>query len=275
MLIDSHCHLDFPDFADELDAVVERARAAGIDRMVTISTRVRRQAALLAIAERFLEVYCSIGTHPHHAHEEADIGVAELVAATRAEKVVAIGEAGLDYHYDNSPREAQERGFRTHIAAARETGLPLVIHSREADDDTARILEEEAGKGAFAAVLHCFTGGRDLARRAVALGHFISFTGILTFKSSEELRAIAAELPADRILVETDAPYLAPGKYRGKRNEPAFVVETAKVLAGVRGVSFATLAKESTANFYRLFAKVPSSVHALSAASLQAPAAPR
>jgi TatD DNase family protein len=275
MLIDSHCHLDFPDFADELDAVVERARAAGIDRMVTISTRVRRQAALLAIAERFPEVYCSIGTHPHHAHEEADIGVAELVAATRAEKVVAIGEAGLDYHYDNSPREAQERGFRTHIAAARETGLPLVIHSREADDDTARILEEEAGKGAFAAVLHCFTGGRDLARRAVALGHFISFTGILTFKSSEELRAIAAELPADRILVETDAPYLAPGKYRGKRNEPAFVVETAKVLAGVRGVSFVTLAKESTANFYRLFAKVPSSAHAQSTASQQAPAAPR
>lgn len=275
MLIDSHCHLDFPDFADELDAVVERARAAGIDRMVTISTRVRRQAALLAIAERFPEVYCSIGTHPHYAHEEAEISVAELVAATRAEKVVAIGEAGLDYHYDNSPREAQERGFRTHIAAARETGLPLVIHSREADNDTARILEEETGKGAFAAVLHCFTGGRDLARRAVALGHFISFTGILTFKRSEELRAIAAELPADRILVETDAPYLAPGKYRGKRNEPAFVVETAKVLADVRGVSFVTLAKESTANFYRLFAKVPSPALAQLAASQQAPAAPR
>lgn len=275
MLIDSHCHLDFPDFADELDAVVERARAAGIDRMVTISTRVRRQAALLAIAERFPEVYCSIGTHPHYAHEEAEISVAELVAATRAEKVVAIGEAGLDYHYDNSPREAQERGFRTHVAAARETGLPLVIHSREADNDTARILEEETGKGAFAAVLHCFTGGRDLARRAVALGHFISFTGILTFKRSEELRAIAAELPADRILVETDAPYLAPGKYRGKRNEPAFVVETAKVLADVRGVSFVTLAKESTANFYRLFAKVPSPALAQLAASQQAPAAPR
>ena len=257
MLIDSHCHLDFPDFADELDAVVTRARGAGIERLVTISTRVRRQAALLAIAERFPEVYCSVGTHPHYAHEEADISLAELVAATRAEKVVAIGEAGLDYHYDNSPREAQEQGFRTHIAAARETGLPLVIHSREADDDTARILEEETGKGTFAAVLHCFTGGRDLARRAVALGHFISFTGILTLKNSEELRSIAAELPADRILVETDAPYLAPGKYRGKRNEPAFVVETAKVLADVRGVSFDTLAKESTANFHRLLAKVP------------------
>ena len=274
-LVDSHCHLDFPDFADELDAVVARARTAGIERLVTISTRVRRQATLLAIAERFPEIYCSIGTHPHYAHEEADISLAELVAATRAEKVVAIGEAGLDYHYDNSPREAQEQGFRTHIAAARETGLPLVIHSREADDDTARILEEETGKGTFAAVLHCFTGGRDLARRAVALGHFISFTGILTFKNSEELRSIAAELPADRILVETDAPYLAPGKYRGKRNEPAFVVETAKVLADVRGVSFDMLAKESTANFYRLFAKVPSAGRMQSEVSLQAPAASR
>jgi len=275
MLIDSHCHLDFPDFTDELDAVVVRARAAGIERLVTISTRVRRQAALLAIAERFPEVYCSVGTHPHYAHEEADISAAELIACSRAEKVVAIGEAGLDYHYDNSPREAQKSGFRTHIAAARETGLPLVIHSRNADDDTARILENEMGKGAFAAVLHCFTGGRELARRAVALGHFISFTGILTFKNSEELRAIAAELPADRILVETDAPYLAPGKYRGKRNEPAFVVETAKVLADVRGVSFDALAKESTANFYRLFAKVPSSALVEPAASPQAPAAPR
>ncbi len=275
MLIDSHCHLDFPDFANELDAVVARAHAAGIDRIVTISTRVRRQTALLAIAERFPEVYCSVGTHPHYAHEEADIGVAELVGSSHADKVVAIGEAGLDYHYDNSPREAQERGFRTHIAAARESGLPLIIHSRDADDDTARILEEEMGKGAFAAVLHCFTGGRELARRAIALGHSISFTGILTFKNSERLRAIAAELPADRILVDTDAPYLAPGKYRGKRNEPAFVVETANVLAEVRGVTFDSIALQSTANFYRLFTKVPSPALAPSAVSEQAPAASR
>jgi TatD DNase family protein len=274
-LVDSHCHLDFPDFADELDAVVARARAAGIERLVTISTRVQRHAALLAIAEHFPEVYCSVGTHPHYAHEEADISLAELIACSRAEKVVAIGEAGLDYHYDNSPRETQQRGFRTHIAAARETGLPLVIHSRDADDDTARILEDEMGKGAFAAVLHCFTGGRELARRAMALGHFISFTGILTFKNSEKLRSIAAELPADRLLVETDAPYLAPGKYRGKRNEPAFVVEIAKVLADVRGVSFDTLAKETTANFYRLFARVPSAALVQPAANQQAPAAPR
>ena len=256
MLIDSHCHLDFPDFATELDAVVARARAAGIERMVTISTRVKRQPELLAIAERFPDVFCSVGTHPHYAHEELDVTAADLVAATRHPKVVAIGEAGLDYHYDNSPREAQERGFRSHIAAARETGLPLVIHSREADDDTARILEEESGKGAFPAVLHCFTGGRDLARRAVALGHFVSFTGILTFKNSAALRAIAAELPAGRILVETDAPYLAPGKYRGKRNEPAFVVETAKILAETRGVSFDEIASQTTANFFRLFSKV-------------------
>ena len=257
MLIDSHCHLDFPDFAAELDAVVARARAAGIERMVTISTRVKRQPNVLAIAERFPDVFCSVGTHPHYAHEELDVTAADLVARTQHLKVVALGEAGLDYHYDNSPREAQERGFRTHIAAARQTGLPLVIHSREADDDTARILEEETGKGAFPAVLHCFTGGPDLARRAMALGHFISFTGILTFKNSDALRAIAAELPADRILLETDAPYLAPGKFRGKRNEPAYVVETAKVLAEARGVSFDEIAKQTTANFFRLFGKVP------------------
>jgi len=257
MLIDSHCHLDFPDFATELDAVVDRARAAGIDRMVTISTRVARHAALLAITERFPDVYCSVGTHPHYAHEELNITAADLVARTRGAKVVALGEAGLDYHYDNSPREAQERGFRTHIAAARETGLPLVIHTREADDDTARILEEETGKGAFPAVLHCFTGGRELAQRAIALGLFISFTGILTFKNSEALRAIAAELPADRILVETDAPYLAPKLFRGKRNEPAYVVETAKVLAETRGVSLDQIAEQTTANFFRLFGKVP------------------
>jgi TatD DNase family protein len=257
MLIDSHCHLDFPDFAAELDAVVDRARDAGIARMVTISTRVSRHDQVMAIAERFADVYCSVGTHPHHAHEELDVSAADLAAITRHPKVVALGEAGLDYHYDNSPRDAQERGFRAHIAAARETKLPLVIHSRDADDDTARILEEETGQGAFPAVLHCYTGGPDLARRAIALGLYISFTGILTFKNSAALRGIAAELPADRILVETDAPYLAPGRFRGKRNEPAFVVETANVLAQARGVSFDTIAGETTDNFFRLFGKVP------------------
>ncbi|MDE1974757.1 MAG: TatD family hydrolase [Hyphomicrobiales bacterium] len=257
MLIDSHCHLDFPDFADEIDAVVARARKAGIARLVTISTRVARHAQVLAVAERFEDVYASVGTHPHYAHEELDLTAADLIARTRHPKVVALGEAGLDYHYDRSPRAAQERGFRTHIAAARETGLPLVIHSRNADADTARILEEETGQGAFPAVLHCFTGGRDLAERAIALGLFISFTGILTFKNSGELRAIAAALPADRILVETDAPYLAPGPFRGKRNEPAYVVETAKVLAEARGAGLEEIARTTTDNFFRLFDKVP------------------
>jgi TatD DNase family protein len=257
MLVDSHCHLDFPDFADELDAVVARATAAGLTRMVTISTRVKRHAEVLAIAERFAQVFCSVGTHPHNAHEELDLTVDDLVVRTRHAKVVAIGEAGLDYHYDHSPREAQERGFRNHIAAARATGLPLVIHSREADADMARILKEETGRGPFPAVLHCFTGSRELAERAVALGLFISFTGILTFKKSDELRTIAASLPADRILVETDAPYLAPGRHRGKRNEPSYVVETAKVLAEARGVSFEEIARQTTENFFRLFRKVP------------------
>ena len=257
MLVDSHCHLDFPDFALELDAVVARAQAAAVGHIVTISTRVRRHAQVLAIAERFPNVTCSVGTHPHHAHEELDVTVDDLIARAQHPKVVAVGEAGLDYHYDNSPRAAQEQGFRTHIAAARASGLPLVIHAREADDDTARILEEEAGKGAFRAVLHCYTGGPDLARRALALGHFISFTGIVTFKNSTDLRAIAKDVPADRFLVETDAPYLAPLPYRGKRNEPAYVAEVAKVLADVRSVSFDEICRQSTENFFKLFAKVP------------------
>ena len=257
MLVDSHCHLDFPDLADEVDAVVARARAADIARMVTISTRVARHAGVLALAERFPDVYCSVGTHPHHADEELDITAADLIDRARHPKVVAIGEAGLDYHYERAPRPAQEQGFRTHIEAARESGLPLVIHSREADAETARILEEETGQGAFPAVLHCFTGGPELARRAIALGLFISFTGILTFKNSAALRAIAAELPSDRILVETDAPYLAPSPFRGKRNEPAHVVEVAKVLAETRGVSFEEIARQTTDNFFALFRKVP------------------
>jgi len=257
MLVDSHCHLDFPDFADELDAVVSRARAAGVGRMVTISTRVKQQDALLGIAGRFPDVFCSVGTHPHHAAEELDVTTEELVAHAAHPKVVAFGEAGLDYFYQMSPKEAQEQGFRRHIAAARETGLPLVIHTRDADDDCAAILADEMGKGAFPAVLHCFTGGPELARRAIDLGLSISFTGILTFKKSEELRAIAASLPADRILVETDSPYLAPGKYRGKRNEPAYVVETAKVLAETRGVPAEEIERQTTENFFNLFRKVP------------------
>src|SRR5437762_1391707 len=257
MLVDSHCHLDFPDFAPELDAVVARAEAAGVGRIVTISTRVRRHAQVLAIAERFPHVTCSVGTHPHHAHEELDITADDLVARASHPKVVAIGEAGLDYHYDSSPRDAQEQGFRAQIAAARETGLPLVIHAREADDDVAKILREETRKGAFPAVLHCFTGGRELAFTGIELGLYVSFTGILTYKKTHELRAIAKDLPADRILVETDSPYLAPGKFRGKRCEPAYVTETARVLAETRGVPPDDIARQTTENFFRLFSKVP------------------
>jgi TatD DNase family protein len=257
MLVDSHCHLDFPDFADDLDGIMARAKNAGIGRIVTISTRVRRLGELLAISERFPDVYCSVGTHPHHADEEDGIAADELIELTRHPKVVALGEAGLDYFYQLGAREAQERGFRAHIAAARATGLPLVIHTRDADEDCGRILEDEMTKGPFRAVLHCYTGGRDLAMRAIALGLSISFTGILTFKKSQALRDLAAELPADRIMVETDAPYLAPGKFRGKRNEPSYVVEIAKVLAETRGVSLAEISRQTTENFFRLFAKVP------------------
>jgi len=257
MLVDSHCHLDFKDFAEDLDAIVARAEAAGVGRIVTISTRVRRQADLLAIAERFPNVYCSVGTHPHEADEEEGIPAGELIERTKHPKVVALGEAGLDYFYQYGSREAQERGFRTHIAAARVTGLPLVIHTREADEDCGRILEEEIAKGPFKAVLHCYTGGRELAMKAIALGLSISFTGILTFKNSQSIRDIAAELPADRIMVETDAPYLAPGKFRGKRNEPSYVAETAKVLAETRGVSLEEISRQTTENFFNLFDKVP------------------
>jgi TatD DNase family protein len=257
MLIDSHCHLDFPDFADDLDAIVARAEAAGISRIVTISTRVRRIRGLLDITARFPNVYCSVGTHPHHADEEDGIAAEELVELTKHPKIVALGEAGLDNFYQDGSPEAQERGFRAHIAAARVTGLPLVIHTREADEGCGRVLEDEMKKGAFRAVLHCYTGGRELAIKAIEMGLSISFTGILTFKKSQALRDLAAELPADRIMVETDAPYLAPGKFRGKRNEPSYVVETAKVLAEVRGVSLAEISRQTSENFFRLFSKVP------------------
>src|SRR3984885_7007319 len=257
MLVDSHCHLVFPDFPDDLDGIVARAEAAGIGRIVTISTRGGRIDALLAIPSKYDQVFCSVGTHPHQADEEDGIPTDELIALTNHPKVVALGEAGLDYFYQHSSREAQERGFRTHIAAARATGLPLVIHTREADEDCERILEDEVARGPFRAVLHCYTGGRKLAMKAIELGLSISFTGILTFKKSLALRELAADLPADRIMVETDAPYLAPGKFRGKRNEPSYVVEIAKVLAETRGVSLEEISRQTTENFFRLFSKVP------------------
>jgi TatD DNase family protein len=257
MLVDSHCHLDFPDFAAERDAIVARARERGIGRLVTISTKVHKFPEIRAIAESYDDVFCSVGTHPHYADKEPDIATADLVALTAHPKVVAIGEAGLDYFRNNNSVEGQERGFRRHIAAARETGLPLVIHAREADDDIARILEEESAKGAFPFVLHCFTGGQDLANRGVALGGYVSFSGVITFKKNEALRAIAASIPADRILVETDAPFLAPEPHRGKRNEPGFVTHTAQALADARSADIGTIARQTTDNFFRLFSKVP------------------
>lgn len=257
MLVDSHCHLDFPDFANDRDEVLARARAAGIGRMVTISTRVRRFADVLSIAETFEEVYCSVGTHPHNAGEEADISTDDLLELSQHPKVVAIGEAGLDYHYDKAPRDLQAQGFRRHIAAARISGLPLVIHARQADDDMASILRDETGKGAFPFILHCFASTPRLAATGVELGGYVSFSGILTFKNSTELREIAHAIPKDRLLVETDAPYLAPAPHRGQRNEPAFVVRTAAVLADTIGLSHAEVADLTTDNFFRLFSKMP------------------
>jgi TatD DNase family protein len=259
MLIDSHCHLDFPELKGDLDAVLARARAVGVGLMVTISTRVRRFDEVLTITEAHDEVFCSVGTHPHNAAEEPDVTAADLVKLAGYPKVVSVGEAGLDYHYDNSPRADQEKGFRTHIAAARETGLPLVIHAREADADIARILEEESATGVFPFVLHCFTSGPELARRGLALGGYVSFSGVVTFKNAQALRDIAREVPLDRILVETDAPYLAPEPMRGKTNEPAFVVYTASRLAAVKDLSEAELARATNDNFFRLFSKVPRS----------------
>ncbi|MEY9781133.1 TatD family hydrolase [Sinorhizobium fredii] len=257
MLIDTHCHLDFPDFDAERDAIIERARQAGVTQMVTISTRVKRFETILAIAETYENVFCSVGTHPHNADEELDITTADLVRLSAHPKVVAIGEAGLDYFYDNAPREAQIEGLHRHIAAARETGLPLVIHSRSADDDMAAILTEEAGKGAFPFLLHCFSSGAELARIGVELGGYVSFSGILTFPKSQELRDIAKTIPRDRLIVETDAPYLAPKPFRGKRNEPAYVAHTAEVLAETIGVSMAEIAEITTENAFQIFAKMP------------------
>lgn len=255
-IIDSHCHLDFPDFAEELDAVVARARAAGVERMVTISTRIAHGAAYQALAERFSEVYFSIGTHPHQAAEEADTDDEAVRRFAAHPKCVAIGEAGLDYHYNYAPQPVAERVFRAQIGLARELDLPLVIHAREADADVARILREEMAAGRFAALLHCFTSSRALAETGLELGLYISFSGVLTFKNSADLRAIARDAPLDRVLVETDAPYLAPVPHRGKRNEPSFVVATARMLAEAKGVSFDEIASATRANTLKVFAKM-------------------
>ncbi len=259
MLIDSHCHLDFPDFTDDFDGVLARAAAAGVGAMVTISTRVREFQRYASLAERHANIWCTVGTHPHQAGNETDVTVEELVRLSAHPRCVGIGEAGLDYFYDKAPRDLQRQSLLIHIDAARRTGLPLVIHARDADDDMAAILTEEMGKGAFKAILHCFSSGAALARTGVALGLYVSFSGILTFRNSQALRDIAAELPADRLLVETDAPYLAPVPHRGKRNEPAFVADTARVLAEVRGLDIAALTALTAANTRRVFAKMAAS----------------
>ena len=255
MLIDSHCHLDY--FTPiELPLVLERARAAGVGEMVTIGTSMAQSAKLPAITEAWPDLWCTVGVHPHHAAEAPIPEPETLAAMTRHPRVIGIGESGLDYFYDRSPRDVQAANFRANIRAAQLAGVPLAIHARDADDDIATILQEETDRrGAFAFLLHCFSSTRDLAESALALGGFISFSGILTFPRSSELREIARDVPPDRLLVETDAPYLAPVPFRGKRNEPGYVAHTAAKLAEVREMTPIALADLTTANFRRLFPK--------------------
>jgi len=251
MLVDSHCHLDYFEGEDR-DAVLERARAAGVGELVTIGTTLAQSAAMRAYAEVTPGIWCTVGVHPHNAAEGATADA--IIALADSPKVVGIGETGLDYHYDTAPRDAQAASFREHIRACQATALPLVIHAREADEDIARILQDERERGgAFPLLLHCFSSGRELAEAAVAMGGYVSFSGILTFPKSHEIREIARDLPADRLLVETDSPYLAPVPFRGRQCQPAMVAATASVLAGVRGMEPAALAELTTANFRRLF----------------------
>jgi TatD DNase family protein len=257
-LIDSHCHLDFPDFADDLDAVVARALSAGVERMITIGAGAAKAARVVEIAERYNEVFFTVGTHPHEAAGEGAADFDAMRKLASHPKCVGIGETGLDYHYNYAPRDVAKRVFRGQIALARELGLPLVIHARDAADDIAEILTDEMGQGRFSALLHCFTSSRALAETALALGLSISFSGVVTFKKSEGLRAVARDVPLDRILVETDAPYLAPTPHRGRRNEPAFIVATAGVVAEARGIEPETLAAATRANTLNFFPKLQS-----------------
>ncbi|MBM3644980.1 MAG: TatD family deoxyribonuclease [Alphaproteobacteria bacterium] len=255
MLIDSHCHLDFPELAADEAGILARARTAGVRGMLTIGTRLDRFAAVRGIAERHANVWCSVGVHPHEAAEEGQSVPDRLIAEAAHPRVVGIGETGLDYFYEHSPREAQRDSFRAHIAASRATGLPLIVHTRDADDETAQTLEEEHARGAFPGLIHCFSSGPEVAARALALGLSISISGIVTFKSAEQLRGIVRDVPLDRLLIETDAPYLAPVPRRGKTNEPAFVSHTAAKVAELKGVSVERLADATADNFFRLFSK--------------------
>jgi TatD DNase family protein len=259
MLVDSHCHLDFEDFEADREAMLTRAREAGVGAMQTICTRLSKFEQVLALAEAHEHIWCSVGIHPHHVAEEEDFTTADLLAlAERHAKVIGIGETGLDFYYDTSPRDAQAVAFRRHIAAARESGLPLIVHTRNADRETCEILREEAGKGAYPGVIHCFSVGRDVAETALELGLYISLSGIVTFKNAEPLRAIARDIPLDRLLVETDAPYLAPVPHRGKRNEPAYVRDTAQFVAELLAVPAAEIAARSSENFFELFSRADS-----------------
>jgi TatD DNase family protein len=255
MLIDSHCHLDFPQLAADEAGVLARARSAGIGGLLTIGTRLDQFDGVRAIAERHANVWCSVGVHPHEAKEEGQRTADRLVEAAHHPKVIGIGETGLDFYYEHSPRAEQAESFRSHIVAARESGLPLIVHTRDADQETSDLLEAEYTKGPFAGLIHCFSSGPDLARRALAMGLYISISGIVTFKAAEELRTLVRDLPIDRLLVETDAPYLAPVPKRGKTNEPAFVAHTAAKVAELKGVAFADLERITTDNFFRLFTK--------------------
>jgi TatD DNase family protein len=250
MLVDSHCHLEFPDFKPDHAEMLARARAAGVGHMLTICTRVRRFDEIRTIAGANDDVSCSLGTHPHHSAEEGDVTTDELIRFADDPKVVGIGETGLDYFYDSSPRDVQQRQFRAHLQACKATGLPVIVHTRDAEEDTLRLLQEAEGTNG---VLHCFSSSRAMAERALEMGLYISFSGIVTFKKSVELQEVAKMVPLDRMLVETDAPYLAPTPMRGKRNEPAFVAHTARFVAALRGMDEAELAHATTDNFFRLF----------------------
>lgn len=255
MLVDSHCHLNYEGLREDTDGVLVRARAAGVGRFLNISTKEREWAEVVGIAEREADVFATVGIHPHEAETHPDIDTAKLVAASAHPKVVGIGETGLDYFYDHSPREQQQTAFRAHIAACRETGLPLIVHTRDAEEDTARIMREEMEKGPYTGVIHCFTASQQFAETALELGFYISISGIVTFKNAKDLQDTVKTIPQDRLLVETDSPFLAPVPKRGKPCEPAYVTHTAAFVAALRGQTAEELAQSSTENFFRLFSK--------------------
>ena len=255
MLIDSHCHLEYEGLVEDRQGVLSRAREAGVGGFLNISTRESEWGQVVGTAERECDVWASVGIHPHEADAHEDLGRDVLLAATENARVVAIGETGLDYYYDNSARETQRDLFRMHIGVARETGLPLIIHTRDAEDDTFDILEDEMGKGAFPALIHCFTASAEFGRKVLDLGLTVSLSGIVTFKNAKELQEVARQVPAERLIVETDSPFLAPVPHRGRKCEPAFVVDTARFVAELRGESFDQLAEQTSANFFQLFGK--------------------